>query len=79
MTLRDADGLVATGGVSTFPSFALLQLRNPNDHIQILNERGQCDLLRVDYVQHTPASRISDPMVRLVGPKRWLGLHNSVS
>jgi hypothetical protein len=54
-------------------------LPNPNDHIQILNERGQCDLLRVDYVQHTPASRISDPMVRLVGPKRWLGLHNSVS
>ena len=60
-------------------SFALLQLPNPNDHIQILNERGQCDLLRVDYVQHTPASRISDPMVRLVGPKRGLGLHNSVS
>ena len=59
-------------------SFALLQLPNPNDHIQILNERGQCDLLHVDYVQHTPASRISDPMVRLVEPKRWLGLHNSV-
>ena len=40
-------------------------LPNPNDHIQILNERGQSDLLRVDYVQHTPASRVSDPMVRL--------------
>jgi hypothetical protein len=42
-------------------TFGFLQLPNANDEIQILNERGRCDLLQVKYVQHTPASNAGDP------------------
>jgi hypothetical protein len=42
-------------------AFGFLQLPTANDQIQILNERGRCDLLQVKYVQHTPASNAGDP------------------
>jgi hypothetical protein len=41
-------------------TFGFLQLPNSNDEIQIFNERGRCDLLRVKYVQHTPSSNAGD-------------------
>jgi hypothetical protein len=34
--------------------YAFVQLPNPGDQIQILNERQRIDLMRVLYVQHTP-------------------------
>jgi hypothetical protein len=36
-------------------NFGFKQLPSQRDHIQIINGRGLIDLLRVEYVQHTPA------------------------
>jgi hypothetical protein len=39
--------------------YGFLQLPVAGDRIQILNDRGLIDLLKVLYIQHTPLSKIT--------------------
>jgi hypothetical protein len=51
--------------------FGFQQIPSPGDHIEILNERGLMDLLKVAYVQHTPAHslgglKIEQPITHII-------------
>jgi hypothetical protein len=50
-------------------TFGFLQLPNPKDHIELLNERGRCDILQVEYIRHTPMNNADgqpEPAVQIV-------------